>query len=216
MTSPSTDATVRTVVVGAGQSGLATGFYLRRYGLEPGVDFVILDAADRPGGAWRHMWEGLRLFSPASASALPGWPMPPWDDAAKGYPPARHVVDYLTRYEERYDLKVRRPFTVTAVEDPDDGSRRLLVRGVRRHDRDRDRGLDHWDLGPALLADLSGDGEIHGSPAPCGAVPTAGGLCRATGRDRRRGQLRGPGPRRGLNGGHHGVGDRPVTALPAR
>ncbi|WEV77833.1 ArsO family NAD(P)H-dependent flavin-containing monooxygenase [Janibacter cremeus] len=129
MTSPSTDATVRTVVVGAGQSGLATGFYLRRYGLEPGVDFVILDAADRPGGAWRHMWEGLRLFSPASASALPGWPMPPWDDAAKGYPPARHVVDYLTRYEERYDLKVRRPFTVTAVEDPDDGSRRLLVRG---------------------------------------------------------------------------------------
>lgn len=129
MTSTGVGTTVRAVVIGAGQSGLATGFYLRRAGLEPGVDFVMVDADDRPGGAWPHMWEGLRLFSPASASSLPGWPMPPWDDATKGYPPARHVVDYLTRYEERYDLRVRRPFTVTAVEDPDDDSRRLLVRG---------------------------------------------------------------------------------------
>lgn len=129
MTSPGAGPTVRTVVIGAGQSGLATGFYLRRTGLEPGTDFIILDGGDRPGGAWRHMWDGLRLFSPASASSLPGWQMPPWDDATKGFPPAGHVVDYLTRYEERYDLKVRRPHAVSAVEDPDDGTRRLLVRG---------------------------------------------------------------------------------------
>ena len=57
---------VPVVVIGGGQAGLATGFYLRRAGLRPGEDFVILDAGDAPGGAWRQMWPGLRLFSPST------------------------------------------------------------------------------------------------------------------------------------------------------
>ena len=98
---------VPVVIVGGGQAGLATGFYLRRAGLRPGADFVVLDADDQPGGAWRHMWPGLRLFSPATYSWLPGWMMPAWDDAARGFPPQSHVVEYLTGYEDRYDLRVR-------------------------------------------------------------------------------------------------------------
>lgn len=53
--------------------------------------------------------------------------MPPWtgDD---GYPPAAHVADYLTRYERRYDLPVRRPLRVDSVSRVDDDSGgRLLV-----------------------------------------------------------------------------------------
>ena len=69
------------------------------------------------------MWDGLRLFSPASYSSLPGWMMPAWDDADLGFPPRSHVVDYLTRYEERYELGVLRPHRVSAVtradQDPD-------------------------------------------------------------------------------------------------
>lgn len=103
-------------VVGGGQAGLATGFYLRRAGLVPGTDFVVLDGADEPGGAWPRMWDGLRLFSPATYSSLPGWTMPPWDDAARGFPPRDHVVDYLTRYEQRYELDVERPTQVLGVE----------------------------------------------------------------------------------------------------
>jgi putative flavoprotein involved in K+ transport len=79
---------VEVAVIGGGQAGLATGYYLRRAGLAPGRDFVILDAEDRPGGAWQHMWDGLRLFSPATYSNLPGWMMPPWDDATLGFPRA--------------------------------------------------------------------------------------------------------------------------------
>ena len=109
------------VVVGGGQAGLATGFYLRRAGLVPGRDFLIVDAGEGPGGAWPRMWEGLRLFSPSTYSSLPGWMMPAWDDERRGYPPRAHVVDYLTRYEERYELAVLRPHRVTAVaRDPDD------------------------------------------------------------------------------------------------
>lgn len=99
------------VVIGAGQSGLAVGYFLRRI-QHP---FVILDAQLRPGGAWLHGWDSLRLFSPAEASSLPGWPMPRPADASTGFPDRRHVIDYLTQYESRYALPVRRPVTVQAV-----------------------------------------------------------------------------------------------------
>lgn len=50
-------------------------------------------------------------FSAAEFSNLPGWPMPQYP----GYPPARHVIDYLTSYERRYDLPVRRPVHMRSV-----------------------------------------------------------------------------------------------------
>lgn len=98
------------IVVGGGQSGLATAYYLRK----KNVDFVVIDDQDAPGGAWRHVWPSMTLFSPAESSNLPGWPMP----HHPGFPPAHHVVDYLTRYEKRYKLPVLRPVHVdTLVHD---------------------------------------------------------------------------------------------------
>ncbi|MER6591177.1 ArsO family NAD(P)H-dependent flavin-containing monooxygenase [Micromonospora purpureochromogenes] len=102
------------VVIGGGQAGLAAGFYLRRAGL----DYVILDAQSRPGGAWRHGWDSLRLFSPAEYSPLPGWGMPRQE--GEEFPTAGHVVDYLRAYEQRYDLPVRRPVRVRAVRSAGD------------------------------------------------------------------------------------------------
>jgi putative flavoprotein involved in K+ transport len=106
---------VSAAVVGGGQATLATAFYLRRAGLTPGEDFVVLDAAETPGGAWARMWPGLRLFSPSSFSSLPGWMMPAWNDAELGYPPRDHVVAYLAAYEQRYGLAVLRPHRVQTV-----------------------------------------------------------------------------------------------------
>lgn len=100
------------MVIGGGQAGLSAGFYLRRSGLEPHRDYVILDANPDPGGAWQHGWGSLRLFSPSQFSSLPGWQMPVWRD---GFPPVRHVVNYLTRYEERYALPVLHGTRVTSV-----------------------------------------------------------------------------------------------------
>ncbi|MCP2323286.1 putative flavoprotein involved in K+ transport [Hamadaea flava] len=101
------------LVIGGGQAGLAAGFYLRRHA----IDFTILDAGHTPGGQWPHSWDSLRLFSPAQFSSLPGWPMPP----VAGYPDAAHVVDYLTRYEHRYQLPIHRSTRVAAVRRDDDG-----------------------------------------------------------------------------------------------
>ena len=107
------------IVIGGGQAGLALGYYLRRTGL----DFVILDAQEAPGGAWRGRWETLRLFSPAQHSSLPGWPMPRAQRAryrgrsreAPAYPSRKDTISYLRRYEARYELPVVRPVHVEAV-----------------------------------------------------------------------------------------------------
>lgn len=106
------------IVVGGGQAGLAVGYYLRRTGLS----FAILDDREVPGGAWQDTWESLRLFSPAEHSSLPGWPMPRAQRARYGsapempaYPSREDTIGYLKRYEERYDLPVKRPVRVEAI-----------------------------------------------------------------------------------------------------
>lgn len=101
-------ATCDVVVIGGGQAGLATGYFLRRSGLS----FVILDAEPAPGGAWRHTWPSLRLFSPAQWSSLPGWPMPSTGDA---YPSRDEVIAYLAAYEGRYALPVHLSTSVSQV-----------------------------------------------------------------------------------------------------
>lgn len=128
------DVDVDVAVIGAGQAGLATGYYLRRAGLVPGEDFVVVDAGDGSGGAWPRMWDGLRLFSPAASSSLPGRMMPPWNDATRGFPPRRHVVEYLADYEARYDLQPLRSHRVTGVAPIDDDPHgRLRVTAPRLH-----------------------------------------------------------------------------------
>ena len=42
------------VIIGAGQAGLAAAHELVHRGLVPGTDFLVFDADDGPGGAWRH------------------------------------------------------------------------------------------------------------------------------------------------------------------
>lgn len=95
---------VDVVIIGGGQAALATAYILRRTRLS----YVLLDAEDGPGAAWRNGWDSLTLFSPSQWSSLPGWPMPP----TQAYPTRDEVVHYLTRYEARYDVPVVRPVWV--------------------------------------------------------------------------------------------------------
>ena len=89
-----------TVVIGAGQAGLATGYHLARRDL----DFVVVDAESRIGDNWRRRWDSLRLFTPAAYSGLPAMPFP----APPAHLPDKdEVADYLERYAERFDLPVR-------------------------------------------------------------------------------------------------------------
>lgn len=113
------------LVIGGGQAGLACAYFLRRAGLR----FSILDGEQGPGGAWRHTWDSLRLFSPAQWSSLPGWRMPASPD---GYPARDAVIDYLARYEARYGFSIERPVEVEAVNRDGDGFAVTTRTGTRR------------------------------------------------------------------------------------
>ena len=84
-----------TLVIGAGQAGLAAAYYLQ----EHKVDFRVLDAAPSAGFAWAARYDSLRLFSPAWASGLPGrrWPGNPLR-----YPTRTETAAYLRDYAAHF------------------------------------------------------------------------------------------------------------------
>lgn len=103
---------VAAVVVGAGQAGLSSAFHLRRLGYEPGRDFVVLDHAERPGGAWQHRWPTLTYGRVHGMHALPGMEL---TGADPDRPSSEVIGEYFAAYEETFALAVRRPVHVRAV-----------------------------------------------------------------------------------------------------
>ncbi len=107
------------VVIGAGQAGLSSAYFLRRFGLGP----VVLDAADGPGGAWRHRSPSLTMDKVHGVFDLPGVRREAGQEG--GRPAAEVVPAYYARYERDLGLAVARPVRVTAVTSSGDG--RLVV-----------------------------------------------------------------------------------------
>lgn len=96
------------VVIGAGQAGLSTSYYLK----QAGIDHVVLDAGARVGDAWRQRWDSLRLFTPAAWDGLPGMPYP----ASSGYFPSKdEMAAYLEAYAAHLALPVRTGVTVEGL-----------------------------------------------------------------------------------------------------
>jgi putative flavoprotein involved in K+ transport len=87
------------LVIGAGQSGLAAGYYLQQLGLS----FLILEASDEPAGSWPRFYDSLTLNTPARFSALPGMAFPGDPDR---YPLRDEVIRYLRGYAARFQLPV--------------------------------------------------------------------------------------------------------------
>jgi putative flavoprotein involved in K+ transport len=106
------------VVVGAGQAGLAMGYFLARQGRR----FVIVERADSVGAAWRKRWDSLTLFTPRRYSALPGLPFPGDPD---GYPTRDEVIAYLERYADTFQLPIELNSEVRELQRGDDGRFRL-------------------------------------------------------------------------------------------
>lgn len=100
------------IIIGAGQAGLAAAHELVLRGLVPGVDFLVLDAEEGPGGAWRHRWDSLVLGRAHGIADLPGLPLA----HQRSQTPASVVVsEYYGAYEEQFGLHVLRPVQVESV-----------------------------------------------------------------------------------------------------
>ncbi|UWM49715.1 NAD(P)/FAD-dependent oxidoreductase [Streptomyces carpaticus] len=119
------------VVIGGGQSGLATARALLDHGRRP----VVLEASGSAAGSWPRYYDSLTLFSPARYSSLPGMPFPGAD--RDRYPHRDEVVAYLTSYAGRLDAEIRTGCRVSAVrragsgfEVDLEGGERLSARAV--------------------------------------------------------------------------------------
>ena len=134
---------MKVVVIGAGQAGLSVAYYLRRFELVADEDFVMLDRAPGPGGAWQHRWSSLRLGTAHRVNDLPGMAAIglSFDTADRTLPAKEVVADYYGRFEEHFDLRVRRPMNVRSV----------VNEGV-------DLRVDYEDLTPQPMEELKATG----------------------------------------------------------
>jgi putative flavoprotein involved in K+ transport len=114
---------VQTVIVGGGQAGLSVGYQLARRGLP----FVILDAGERIGDAWRNRWDSLRLFSPARYDGLTGMAFPA---PGASYPTKNEMADYLEAYAHRFGLLVQTGVEVDGLSKH--GDRFVVTAGERQ------------------------------------------------------------------------------------
>jgi putative flavoprotein involved in K+ transport len=120
--SPTTEH-VETLVLGGGQAGLSVGYHLKKQGRP----FVILDANERIGDAWRKRWDSLRLFTPARYSGLTGWRFPA---PAVSFPTKDEMADYLESYAARFELPVRTGVEVDGLSR--EGDQFIITSGNRR------------------------------------------------------------------------------------
>ncbi|NUT59311.1 MAG: NAD(P)-binding domain-containing protein [Agromyces sp.] len=120
---PESGRTLDTVVIGGGQAGLAIGYHLA----QQHRDFVILDAHERIGDAWRRRWDSMRLFTPAKFDGLAGMPFP---GDRLGFPTKDEQADYLEAYAEHFGLPVRTGVRVDRVHRT--GDRFVIDAGARQ------------------------------------------------------------------------------------
>ena len=116
-----------TVVIGGGQAGLSMGYHLAK----GGRSFVILDAEERIGDAWRKRWDSLLLFTPARWVGLPGGHFPA---PGSSFPTKDTMADYLETYAGRFALPVRSGIRVDGLRKESD--RYVVSAGDQRFEAD--------------------------------------------------------------------------------
>src|SRR4051812_48692391 len=142
---PATD----TLIIGAGQAGLALSHHLSA----AGADHVVVDRG-RIGERWRsERWPTLRLLTPNWLNALPG--APPAADPG-GFQAIDDFVGDLEAYAREFDAPVRERHAVRSVV--------RTARGYRV-----DAGGDTWHARSVVIA--TGDCDRPKLPRVADAAP---------------------------------------------
>jgi cation diffusion facilitator CzcD-associated flavoprotein CzcO len=109
--------TPRIAVIGAGAAGLATAKSL----LDEGLDVVVLEKGDRPGGLWVQdnssglaaAYDSLHLNTSKGRTEFADFPMPEeWPD----YPAASLVAGYLAEYADTFGVTEHIRFGTTVAD----------------------------------------------------------------------------------------------------
>jgi putative flavoprotein involved in K+ transport len=111
-------SSVDVAIIGAGQAGLATSWYLQ----QANIDHVVLEAG-RVAESWRtRRWDSFCLVTPNWSVMLPGATYAGPDP--NGFMPLAELVDYFKSWADSFEAPVEEDSRVEAVEA--DGDRFVL------------------------------------------------------------------------------------------
>jgi putative flavoprotein involved in K+ transport len=86
--------TTDTLVIGGGQAGLSTSYWLK----QAGIEHLVLERRSELGGAWHDRWDSFHLVAPNFTLTLPG--MPYAGSEPNAFMSREGVLDYVRRYAE--------------------------------------------------------------------------------------------------------------------
>ncbi|WP_205850097.1 flavin-containing monooxygenase [Nakamurella flava] len=159
------------VVIGGGQSGLAAALAATAHGIRP----IVLERSTALGGAWRHYWDSLTLFSPARYAGLADRPMTGDPDR---YPHRDEIVAYLDGVAAGLTADVRTDWPVDWVRRAGSGRgfvvggaageirAHRIVSATGRYGRPRHperTGLDGFTGRVVHTADYRGPADLRGA-----------------------------------------------------
>jgi putative flavoprotein involved in K+ transport len=113
---------IDTAIVGGGQAGLATSYYLTQQGRE----HVVLEQAAQAATVWRNeRWDSFTLVTPNWTLKMPGAEYDGPDP--DGFMTRDEVIAYFARYVERFHLPVQGNTRVLSVAPADDNGYRVTT-----------------------------------------------------------------------------------------
>src|SRR5487761_783386 len=120
------ESSVNVAVIGGGQAGLATSWYLT----QAKVDHVVVESGS-VAETWRsRRWDSFCLVTPNEFVHLPG---AKYDEPEPhGFMPLAELVDYFESWADSFDAPVERDTTVTGLEEDGAGFRLSLASGTLR------------------------------------------------------------------------------------
>ena len=111
-----------TLVIGAGQAGLAVAYYLQSTSLS----YLLLDRNERIGDSWRQRYDSLSLFTSRAFSALPGVVL---DGDPDGYATRDEIANYFERYAQHFGFPVHLNQSIQTLEKTPTGFQATTIRG---------------------------------------------------------------------------------------
>ncbi len=113
---------IETVIVGGGQAGLATSYFLTQNGHE----HIALEQAAQVAPVWRgERWDSFTLVTPNWATRMPGAEYTGADP--DGFMPRDDVGAYFERYVNRFQLPVQINTRVVSIEQLDGNGYRVTT-----------------------------------------------------------------------------------------
>jgi len=107
---------IENIVIGGGQAGLATSYYLSKWGRE----HIVFEQAAQPANVWRNeRWDSFTLVTPNWTVKMPG--IDPDSEKRDGFMPRDEIVEFFENYSRKFRLPVMYNSRVSSVEKTEKG-----------------------------------------------------------------------------------------------